>query len=555
VRRRGLPTLLLLAVLAGACSRPAPAAAPSAPAASPTPRASPSASPELSTFRYGLREPASLVPGDVTDPDGLVVVDALFDSLTTYDPDGRVTAAAATAWRHDEGGRVWTFDLRQNATFADPDRTPVTAEDFVFSWTRAAAGGAAGYHLELVEGYEALRAGAATSLAGLSAPDPWTLVVQLRQPFADLPAILAHPALGPLPRARYEADPLGFAAHPVGNGPFAAQPREEDMDFLRAVRFPGWRNGDGPAWLDEVVFRFSDAETAYIAFQQDRVDFATLPAGALSGARERYDDGGEGAARLLDGPTGQLYFLGMDLQEPPLDQVEVRQALSLAIDREALAAGVREGNADPAYGIVPPGIPDVTTDPCAACTFDPERARALFAEAGVTELELWFNRGGGHDQVAALLVEQLAAVGVTLRTRTPPDRPDATPFAAYLDALRAGEAPVFRFGWTLDYPVLDDAVTPLLASWLAGQDGAANYGRYADPEVDALLTEARATVDDASRRRQLYQSAAALALDRDQAVVPLLTFRHAAVVSDRFENFTLNSLGLPDLAEVRAATP
>jgi ABC-type transport system substrate-binding protein len=489
-----------------------------------------------------------VLPGDAVEPDELIITDTLFDSLTRYGADGGIEDAAAIRWRDDEGARVWTFTLRGGATFAGAGGPPVTADDFVFAWTRAVVEGRAGYHLEEVEGYAELHSGAATTLTGVTAPDPRTLVVRLRQPFADFPAVVAHPAMGPLPRALYSADPAAYQQQPVGNGPFAATGWRRG-DFLRATRFEDWANGPRPA-LTEVLFRFSDAETAYVAFQQERYDYAPLPAGALADAIQKYgrsEDGSSGPG-VLDGPLGQLYFLGVNHTLPPFDRVEVRRALSLALDREQIAAAVREGNADPAVRAVPRALPQARLEPCAGCRYDPDEARALFAAAGVTELELWFNPGGGHEQVAGVVADQLAAVGITLQPRGQADEP----FAAYLDRLRNDQAALFRFGWTLDHATLDDALTPLFASWLAGSPSAANYGRYAAPDVDALLAQARAT-RDAEERRLLYERAEDLALDRDQALVPLFTFRHSAVVSDRFEGFTLSPLGLPDLAQVRPA--
>jgi ABC-type transport system substrate-binding protein len=482
-----------------------------------------------------------------------VIADALFDSLTAYSADGSPRPAAAVRWAADETASIWTFSLREGATYADDGDTPVTAADFVFSWTRAAMSGRAGYHLNDVEGYDELAAGSTTTFRGLTALNDTTLEVRLRAPFADFPSVVAHPALGPLPRSRFEADAEAFARQPVGNGPFVAETWEPG-GFLRAVRAEGWRNGPRPP-LDEVVFQFSDAETAFVAFQQGRRDYAPLPVGALAPARERYGEALDGyrGSGVIDGPSPQLYFLGVDLDTPPLDRVEVRRALSLALDRDAIAAAVREGNADPALGAVPRAVPHARDRPCDYCRYDPAAAAQLFAEAGVTELELWFNRDGGHQQIAELIAEQLDAVGVTLRPRSAPAPPPGTPpLESYLEVLRTGRAALFRFGWTTEHPLLDDALRPLFSAELAGDPGGANYGGYANPQVDSLLAQARAT-RDLQQRLRLYERAEDLAIDRDQAIVPLLTFRHAAVVSDRFSGFALDPMGLPNLAEVRLA--
>ncbi|MPZ86676.1 MAG: hypothetical protein GEU81_01120 [Nitriliruptorales bacterium] len=550
-----LPRLLALALLVGltasACT-PQRVAEP-LPVTSPDPSPSATSGPARDTFRYAIQEPASILPGDVADDGGLAVVDAVFDSLTTWDPEGTLIPAAAARWESNDEATVWTFNLRPGATWHGPERDPVTAADFVYAWNRAVADGVAGYHLEDVAGYGEVRDGSASSLSGVRALDERTLEVRLSGPFADFPAVVAHAALGPLPRERLEADPEGFALAPIGNGPFAlAEPWAKEQ-FIRVSRYERWRNGERAA-LAEVLFQIRDPETAYVAFQQGRMDFTTLPPAVLDQARERYAASEAGrdspdAPTVLDDRSAELYFLGMDLETPPFDRVEVRRALSLAIDREAIARAVRSGNADPARAAAPAAVPDARLRTCNACRYDPDIARQMLAEADVTELELWFNPGGGHEQVAELLTEQLADVGVTLTARKTEDGGDGA-FAAYLQRLRERGAGLFRFGWILDYPILDDALRPLLSGSLAGADGAANYGRYRQEDVDELLDRARAELDVEERHR-LYLEAESLALNRDQALIPVVTFRHSAVVSERFEGFELSPVGLADLSRVR----
>jgi len=548
--RRTLAALLASLTLAANCGPARPAPQPTAPAASPT--ASPSAGVGTGPFRYAITEPGAIVPGDVVDPGGLTVVDTLFDSLTAYDRDGAPVPAAAVAWAPDPSATEWTFTLRPGATFHDG--SPVTARSFLDAWTRAARRGAAGYHLADVDGYSRVTTDPTAAFTGLRAVNDVTLVVRLSRPLADFPAVVAHPALGPLPPSALSAADLaaGFADRPVGNGPFQLAEPWARGRFLRAVRFDAWRNGAGPAELSEVLFQFDDPDTAYVAFQQGRRDFAAIPTGALAQAQRRYrvsPDGYSGPG-VLTGVTGSLYYLGMNLAAPPFANVDVRRALSLAVDRETLARANREGNAEPAQAAASRSVRGARFRNCDSCRHDPDEARRLFAEAGVTELELWFNQGGGHERIAALLTDQLEAVGVTLRTRSPDLAPGQMPLPAYLEALRSGSAPLFRFGWSVDYPTLDNALTPLFSSADASAEGAGNYGRFADPEVDGLLATARATLDEAARQ-DLYGEAEELALDRHQAIVPLLFFRLAAVVSDRVEGFVLSPLGTANLEEVR----
>lgn len=536
--------MVALALLVGACS-----AAPPAPqSAQPVPTTPPLSSPVPATnrtFRYAIQEPTAIVPPAAAEPDGLAVVDALFDSLTAYDRALRPVPAAAESWISTAPDE-WTFTLRAGATFHDG--TPVTAADFKFAWEQAVRLDVAGYHLRDLEGYGALRDGEVSELVGVAALDEHTLRVRLARPRADFPAVVAHPTLGPLPRSAWQADETHFREQPIGNGPFRMDGAWEHNAFIRVVRFDAWGNGSGPAVVDEVLFRISDPDTAYLAFQQGRHDFAPLPAGALEGALEQFppssDDGYHGPGVLL-GPTPVLYLLGFNVTRAPFNNVEVRRALSMAIDREALQSRILEGNVSVAKAAVPAPIPGARSSPCTGCEHNPEEARRIFAEHGITEIELWFNRDGGHEQVAEQLREDLESVGVQLRTRAEL----GGTFGAYLDVLASGQAELFRFGWTAEYPTTDAALYPLFHSESTPSSGGQNYMRYAAPEVDALLDQGRATIDDDDRRR-LYQAAEDLALGRDQAIVPLFTYHHRAVAANRVENLYLSPFGLVNLAEI-----
>lgn len=477
------------------------------------------------------------------------MVDALFDSLTAVDEEQRAVPAAARRWYPDVTSTTWTFVLREDATFHDG--TPVTAGDFAFAWNQAARDRAVGYHLRHVVGYDAVVSGAADVLRGLEVLDDHTLRVRLDGPFAAFPLIVAHPSLGPLPQQRWADDAAEQRVRPVGNGPFAMTEAWARGRFIRAHRVDaaeGAPEDARAAAVDEIVFRIMDPDSAYLAFQQGRVDFAALPPGALDEAIAEYGrsplpDRGVGVL-LPDEPT--TYVLGFSATEPPYDQVEVRRAVSLAVDRETLAAAVLDGSARQATSLVPPALEGARPRTCSACTPDVDAARALFTAAGVEELTLWFSDAGGHRQVAERLRADLAAAGVRLRLRN-------LSYDDFIAAVRAGSAGMFRWGWTADHPTPDDVLVPLFSS--TSED---NVFGYADADVDAVLADARAAADPA-RRLALYQQAEDLVVDRDQVVVPLFTYRHRLVVSDRVRGLRVDPFGRPDWTGVTlrtdAATP
>jgi oligopeptide transport system substrate-binding protein len=295
------------------------------------------------------------------------------------------------------------------------------------------------------------------------------------------------------------------------------------------------------------VFRTVDPDAAYVGFQQGRIDVAAVPAGALDQARRTYGDAVSGVGPgVVDDFEPALYFLGLRTDEPPWENVELRRALSRAIDRRAIVDGEPDQQLDVARSIVSPSLPGAGHVFCDSCLFLPSLARDAFERAGVSEITLTYDADGGHEQIVQRLQRDLAEVGVTLVTR-------ALPFDEYLAALEAGELPLYRFGWQAQYPSAGAMLVPLVHSGTPREAGdGANYGRYASPEVDRLLDRARMT-ESAEERQALWAQAEAIAL-REQAIVPLFTFRLRSVISERVENLTLTPWGTatPEQARVVA---
>jgi oligopeptide transport system substrate-binding protein len=498
-----------------------------------------------------VSEPRAIVPFQAVTEQDLLVVDALFDGLTAYDERLRVAPAAAESWTADDEQRVWTFTLREGARFhpapdtPDVPGLPVTAADVARSWELAVTEGAAGFRLAAVEGYEALATGAAANLSGVEVVDERTLVVRLSAPLSTFDAVVAHPSLAPVPRVLWDADPQAFAEQPVGNGPFRAAEAWVRGQFIRAQRDPGWANGSGPAVLDEVLFQFAAPDNAYVAFQQGRLQVATLPEDAIEQAVEQFgasDDGYRGPGVLL-GETPTLYFIGFDVTVPPYYDIRVRQAFSLAVDREAIVETVGE-RVVVADALLGGGLPNADRSSCSACVHDPDTARALFEEVGIQRLRLHFNRDGGHLPIARRIRTDLAEVGVVLELSS-----QAGELAPYLEELAEGGLGMFRFGWAPEHAVADELLHPLFHS---SQIGRRNYFRYAAEDVDALIDEARAAPNPI-RRTLVTRRAEDLVLDRDQVVVPLFRYRHSVVVDERVTDLRIDPLGRVNLHEVGLA--
>lgn len=526
--------LALLSACTPGEAAPAPDSEPPAGAAA----TAPEGQAQVATLRWAIAEPSAIEPHRALDRPGLDVVDLLFDSLTEVEADGSLEPAAALAWRSRDAGREWSFDLDPEARFHDG--APVTTADVVRGWEGAVRAGLP--HLRGVEGAAALRRGAATTLRGLHVVDDHTLTVRLSAPDTAFPAVVAHPSLAPLHRLA-SATTTGapsFATHPIGNGPFAMAEPWARGRFIRLERVTG-----GEHDVREVVFETTDPSTGYIRFQQGRVHVASVPAGALEESLARYGAAPRGstAPGVRRDPLPVLVHLGMDVTRPPFDAVEVRQALSLAVDRAALVEAVAEGNAQPARSLVPPAVVPLRDEVCGTCVHNPAMARELFAAAGVDELTMTVESGAGDEALVRQLHADLAAAGVDLAVRR-------LPFDELLDELEAGEVALARLGWVTELPDVLSAVEPLVRSGVPEPGAGVSYGGYGDPEVDQLLDEARGSAD-VRRRDALARAAERIALGRDQAVVPLYTARRRLVVDTRVSGLALSPFGGLDLAEVR----
>lgn len=457
-------------------------------------------------LRIGLAPSASLDPVRATTASEVVLADLLHDTLTTVDPrTGEPRPGLAARWDAEPDLRRFSFHLRPGARFGDG--RPVRASDVVFTLDRARASGS---------GVSNLLAPALGLVAGVAAPDPATVVVSLTEPFPDLPALLAHPALGVVPEGAPQEE---LATGVPGSGPFAVAERVGGV--LRLRRAPG-----SPALLDGVEVRTGDGPAVAAAFAAGEVDWALVPGEEAPELAAR-------TGRAAYAPLAGVVFYGINLRSPKLADARFREAVVRAVDREAIAKEVYGGTVRPVAGPVPQGIPGAVADPCGErCRFDQARARALVAEAfpgGPPPIAVDTEDEPVQRKVAAAIAAGLQAVGIqaAVRTHGPTD---------YAALVARGGQEVFRLGWAAGYPSVEAFLRPLFES---GSD--TNVTGLASPEVDAALAAARTAADPAVRRGRLAEAQrlvmAAL------PIVPIGQFETLAFASARVRDLRLNVLG------------
>jgi len=513
-------------------------------------------------FRLGIVEPTAIDPynshesevENVTRFEGPNITKALFEGLVKVDrATSELVPGVARTWSHDDGCSQWTFRLRSGTTFSNGE--VVTAHSFIDGMTRAAVSDPpsdSAHFLDGIDGYDAIRAAggrtspAPSTLAGLSAPDDNTLVVKLAKPNCELDKLVLQPVFSPVPKEAGKADPnSAYYGMPIGNGPFKMREPWNHNVGVVLVRNDLYY---GPkAHLDEVDFTILGSEKAteaeYANFQDGKADWARIPPPALPEARATFKPRKEFIAESKFG----VNYLLVNVANPPLNNVKARQAISLAINRDAVIGEAFGGFQTKATSLVPPSLaafyqPGV----CTGCgKADPVEAKRLAQEGGIppgTPVRFSFNTGGGHEEWVQLVAQQLRdTLGLNVDVQG----------MAYRDLVAKEEAPdatgLYRASWGSDYPSADGFLRPLLsgASFPPGD----NRGRYENPYFDSLLDRAQ-KANAESEKVALTRRAEKVAIGSDVALIPLWYRTQYRVVSNKFKNVYLDSFENPTLAEI-----
>jgi oligopeptide transport system substrate-binding protein len=472
-------------------------------------------------------EPQNLIPQNSTEVCGSKVLDALFSGLVENDPETFEPVPVMAESIESDDAQNWTITIRDDFTFHDG--TPVTAQSFVDAWNFAVdpenAMQNAGFFSNFV-GFEEVQEGEAEELEGVSAPDDTTIEIELTEPFAALEAALTYTAFYPLPEAAFE-DIDAFNEAPIGNGRYQMDGEWEHDQRIAMARYDDWP-GDDPGLADNITWEiYSDVGTAYLDVQQGSLDIMdSIPPEREGDADDDFGD------NLVRTETSTFTYLGFPLYDEQFDDLQVRQAFSMAIDRQAIIDAIFDGARTPASSVIPPVLPSFRDGVCEACEYDPEQAAELLEEAGGWdgELTVYFNSGAGHEEWVEAVANQwrdnLGIEDITF---------ESLEFAQYLDLLADREITgPFRLGWVLSYGSSQYALEPLY-----GTGASSNYFEYSSEEFDSLIEEANAELDtDAAE--ELYQQAEEV-LVGDMPHIPMWYETRTSVHTDRVSNVVMDA--------------
>ncbi len=472
------------------------------------------------TYRRPLgNDPETLDPARISDTYGRSVSQQIFDGLVQYDQSLTIKPALAQFWRATRDGLTWTFELRKGVKFHNGRE--VTSDDVIYSYTRILdprTRSNANESFQHIKGAREFRDGRAKSVSGLVALDRYTVQVTLthaNQSFASVVAI-GHAKI--VPRDVVQAQGDAFGAQPIGTGPFRFLRWDRGKEIVLGA------NGeyfDGAPRLSQLVYRIFPGEqhdAMYDELLKGNLEDAPVP--------PRAD------RRALAADPGRIYvkrsmisvrFYGFNTRTKPFDDRRVRQAIVLAIDREAIIDGVYFGQNTFARGILPRGM----------IGYNPKLEGYSPGGRGMAPVAIWSAARRGdivreHDQIK----KALAAVGITAEIRYQTD------WSAYVKRLEEGKLPVFLYAWYADVPDPDDFLAKLFHS-----RGPRNFFRYANPVVDDLLATARNTID-VNQRIDLYRKAEQAILS-DAPLIPFFHHTYERLFQPYVRSVEVNGLGDP----------
>ncbi len=499
---RAIPLLMVFALVAAACGDDDDATTTSAAAATTTTAAATTTTggggedttttTAAATTTEPSAEPAILIAAQGSEPDTLdphltsayasfQVLENVYDTLVQPAEDLSMEPALAEDWTISPDNLTWTFNLRRGVKFHNGRE--FVADDVVYSFERIVAEGLNGWRFASVESFTAV--------------DDYTVDIKLTRPSPNLlVSIAGFKGMAIVPREIVEDGTI--ATQPVGTGPFRFVSQSPDQGIVLEKNPDYWRADEGLPMLDGVRFvQIPDAGTKLTALRTGEVhwidavppqDIETLSA-----------EDGITVGRV---PGGDYHYFALNQNRPPFDDVRVRQAIAMAIDRDVITEAAQFGAATSNQTAIPASNAAWYFEYSPYQPGDIAGAQALLDEAGVSDLTIEFLVTSDFPETvtqAQVIAAQLAALGITVEIAD-------VDFTTWLDREANGEFDAFMLSWIGNIDP-DDFYYAQHHS-----EGGFNFQGYSNPEVDALLDAARVETDQAARKA-LYDEAAKMIVD------------------------------------------
>ncbi|MBP7080053.1 MAG: peptide ABC transporter substrate-binding protein [Rhodocyclaceae bacterium] len=451
-------------------------------------------------------EPSTLDPAKVQGrPESNLTVE-LFEGLVSQDANGKVVPGVAEKWESKEGGKVWIFTLRKNAKWSDG--SPVTAQDFEYAFKRNVDPKTAsdyswylGKASNVQNGIAIVEGKKPPSELGVKALNDTTLQITLEKPVAYLVSTLIHGSLMPVPKKVVEkfGDKWTDPANIVSNGPYKLSERIVNERIVM-VRNPYYWNNAKTVIEQVTVLPINNQSAEYQRYRANAMDVTTdggVPSEQVAQIRKEVPN------ELTLWPQLGTYYYTYNIKVKPFDDVRVRRALSLAINRDVITKQILSTGEVSAYSMTPAiadGYQAVRHDWEALSQAQREaEAKKLLTEAGYgpgkpLKFQLLYNTNEQHKKIALAVVSMWKRIGpveVELVNQE---------WKTFLDTRNRGDFEVTRGAWIADYNEASSMID------LYHSKHGSNDGKYSNPAYDEVIDKAKVTLDPAERLK-LYQEA------------------------------------------------
>lgn len=477
-------------------------------------------------------DPETIDPALNSAIDGANMIIHAFETLLIMDENTEIQPGQAESWECSEDGLTWTFHLREGLKWSDG--TPLTANDFVYSWKRVCDPEVAAPYAEtvlgMVKGFDEATSGDLDAL-GVSAPDDQTFVVELSQNCPYFESLAAFATLSPVQQATVEANGDAWAtdaATYVSNGPFYVT-EWVPGSHITMSKNPNYWNADAIKLGSLKFVLMEDSNATYSAYQTGEIllakDIPTEEIPSLEGNSEFHVE-----------PIIGTYYISLNDEKEPFTDVNVRKALSLAIDREYVANTLMQGTYSPAYNFLGEGWTDPAGgyfvdnanggEPYISADYEAnlEEAKKLMEEAGYPGGEGFptitysTNDAGYHKVVAEYLQQAWAELGINLNV-------EIVEWSSFTPMRRAGDYESSRNGWVGDYSDPSNMLELMFST------NGNNDGKYNSAAFDAAIEKSRAALDPAERSAALHEAEDIMM--EDAACIPLAYYNDFWLQSEK----------------------
>ena len=462
----------------------------------------------------------SLDPHQGKETPAVQVNTQIFDTLVTVDPEtNEVVPQIAESWEQTDD-QTYVFKIREGIKFHDG--SDLTAEDVKFSLDRARNSAAVSYIVNFIE--------------EVTVDDDHTVTVKTTAPYAPTLRNLAITFAAIVPKAVVEADENAFIQNPVGSGPY---------------KFVEWNHGDhvtlkafddyyaGKPETENLIMKvIPETSQRTIALETGEVDLAyDLAVNDIP--KVNSDD----KLTVYEIPSLTCWYVSMNMNKKPFDNPKVREAMSMAIDRQTIIDTINAGSGQTADAIIAPAVFGYYST--GVKEYNPTKAKELLAEAGYPNgfsTTLWVNDNQSRIEMCQAMQAMLLEVGVQCNL-------EVLEFGSFISRTTAGDHDLAYFGWTTSSGDADYSYYSLEHSTQQGAAG--NRSFLADPDVDKLIEEARSNTNE-EERKELYKELA-IKLDEINNNIPVYYSSINVGANKKVEGFVMDANGYHSLEKVKVA--